>query len=81
VFSQINTQQAAEVEDIHIASLEKEPYDCLTSELVRRTSNSREQRVGQLLSLEDLVDRNPSQFLRHLKGLALDVPDDFLAYT
>ena len=41
-------------------------------------STSREQRVRQLLSHEKMGDRKPSQFLRHLKGLALDVPDDFL---
>jgi hypothetical protein len=44
---------------------------------VRRLSTSREQRVRQL-SHEEMGDRKPSQFLRHLKGLAPDVPDDFL---
>jgi hypothetical protein len=78
VVSQLNTKQSAEVEDINITSLEQEPYDRLTSELVRRLSTLREQRVRQLFSHEDLGDRKPSQVLRHLKGLALDVPDDFL---
>jgi hypothetical protein len=45
---------------------------------VKRLSTSREQRVRQLVSHEEMGDRNPSQFLRHLKGLAPDVPDDFL---
>jgi hypothetical protein len=75
VVSQLNPQQAAEVEDIIIAPPEHEPYDRLKSELVRRLSTSREQRVRQLLSHEGMGDRKPSQFLRHLKGLA---PDDFL---
>ena len=39
---------------------------------------AREQCVRQLLSHEEMGDRKPSQFLRHLKGLAPDVPDDFL---
>jgi hypothetical protein len=34
--------------------------------------------VRQLLSHEEMGDRKPSQFLRHLKGLAPDVPDNFL---
>jgi hypothetical protein len=78
VVSQLNPQQAAEIEDIIIAPPEHEPYDRLKSELVRQLSTSREQRVRQLLSHEEMGDRKPSQFLRHLKGLAPDVPDDFI---
>ena len=78
VVSQLNQQQAAEVEDIITTPPEDEPYDRLKAELVRRLSTSREQRVRQLLSHEELGDRKPSQFLRHLKGLAPDVPDEFL---
>jgi hypothetical protein len=78
VVSQLHQQHAAEVEDIITAPPEHEPYDRLKAELVRRLSTSREQRVRQLLSHEEMGDRKPSQFLRHLKGLAPDVPDDFL---
>jgi hypothetical protein len=31
-----------------------------------------------LLTLEELGVRKPSQFLRHIRSLAPDVPDDFL---
>ena len=41
-------------------------------------STSREQRVRQLLSHEEMGVRKPSQFLRQLKSLAPVVPDDFL---
>lgn len=78
VVSQLNQQQATEVEDIITSRPDHEPYDRLKAELVRRLSTSREQRVRQLLSHEEMGDRKPSQFLRHLKGLAPDVPDDFL---
>jgi hypothetical protein len=78
VVSQLNQQQAAEVEDIITSPPEQEPYDRLKAELVRRLSTSREQCLRQLLSHEELGDRKPSQFLRHLKGLAPDVPEDFL---
>jgi len=78
VVSQLNQQQAAEVEDIITAPPEHEPYDRLKTELIRRLSTSSEQRVRQLLSHEEMGDRKPSQFLRHLKSLAPDVADDFL---
>jgi hypothetical protein len=78
VVSQLNQQQAAEMEDIITSPPEQEPYDRLKAVLVRRLSTSREQRVRQLLSHEELGDRKPLQFLRHLVGLAPDVQDDFL---
>ena len=78
MISQLNQQQAAEVEDIITSLPEHEPNDWLKVELVRRLSTSREQRVRQLPSHEKMGNRKPSQFLRHLRGLAPDVPDDFL---
>jgi hypothetical protein len=78
VVSQLNQQQAAEVEDIIISSPEHKPCDRLKAELVHRLSTSHEQRVRELLSREEMGNRKPLQFLRHLKGLAPDVPDDFL---
>ena len=77
VVAQITQQHAAEVEDIITSPPEEEPYTYLKSELVRRLSTSRE-RVRQFLSHEEMGDRKPSQFLRHLKGLSPDVPDNFL---
>jgi hypothetical protein len=67
VVSQVHQQNAAKVEDIITAPPEHEPYDRLKAELVRRLSTSREKRVRQLLSHEEMGGRNPSQFLRHLK--------------
>ena len=78
VVCQLHQQHAAEVEDIITSPPEHEPYDRLKAEMVRQLSTSREQRVRQLLSHEEMGHRRPSQFLRHLKGLAPDVPDDFL---
>ena len=46
--------------------------------LVRQLSTSREQRVRELLTHDEMGDRKQSQVLRHLKDLAPDVPDDFL---
>jgi len=48
IVSQLNQQQAAEVDDIITTPPEDEPYDRLKAELVRRLSTSREHRVRQL---------------------------------
>jgi len=78
VVSQLNQQQAAEVADIITSPPDHEPYDRLKAELVRRLFALREEGVTQLLSHEEMGDRKPTQFLRHLRGLAPVVTDDFI---
>jgi hypothetical protein len=78
VISQLDHRYAAEVEDIITSPPERDPYTTLRTELVQRLSPSREQRIRQLLTFEEMGDRKPSQFLRRLRGLAPDVPEDFL---
>jgi hypothetical protein len=78
VISQLDHRYATEVEDIITSPPEKDPYTMLKAELVTRLSLSREQRIHQLLTLEEMGNRKPSQFLRHLRRLAPDVPDYFL---
>jgi hypothetical protein len=78
VISQLDHRYAMEVEDIITSPPERDPYTTLRTELVRRLSPSREQRIRHLLTLEEMGDLKPSQFLRHLRSLASDVPDDFL---
>jgi hypothetical protein len=80
VISQLAHRYAAEVEDIITSPPERDPYTTLRTELVRRVSPSGEQTFRQLLTLEEMGDRKPSQFWRHLRGLAPDMPEDFL-YT
>ena len=62
VVSQLNQQQAAEVEDIITSPPELEHYELLKAELVRRLSTSREQCVRQLLSHEEVGDRSHHRF-------------------
>lgn len=51
----------------------------MKQELIKRLSVSKEKKVKQLLLSEELGDRKPSQFLRHLQHLAgYDIPDEFL---
>jgi hypothetical protein len=78
VISQLDRRYATEVED-NITSLPKrDAYTTLKTELIRRLSPSREQGIHQLLTLEEMGDHKPSQFLRHLRSFAPDVPDDLL---
>jgi len=60
---------------------EHHTIDRLKTELVRRLSTSREQGVRQTLSREEMGDWKRPLFLRHLKGRAPDVPDDFHCTT
>jgi hypothetical protein len=79
VISQLDHRYAAEVEDIIISLPEWDPYAMLRAELVRRLTPSRGHRIRQLLTIEEMGDRKPSQFLRHLMSLAPDVLEDFLS--
>lgn len=79
VIAQLDHQYAAEVKDIIINPPAQNKYDKLRTELIKRLSASHERKVKQLLTHEELGDRKPSQFLRHLQTLAgPGVPDDFL---
>lgn len=70
VVSQLDTRVAAEVEDILTGPEEGRTYTNLKETLINRLSVSEERRVKQLISEEEIGDRKPSQFLRHLRSLA-----------
>lgn len=76
ISANLDRQYAAEVEDILIGPPD---YQRLKDELIKRLSATRENQVKQLLSLEQLGNRKPSQFLRHLQRLAgPNIPADFV---
>lgn len=70
VVGHLDQRIAGEVEDIITNPPTEEKYEKLKSILIQRLSVSQEKRVRQLLSDEELGDRKPSQFLRHLRSLA-----------
>nr|XP_037874875.1 uncharacterized protein LOC119630244 [Bombyx mori] len=79
VLSNLDRQYAVEVEDVITSPPATKKYEYLKSELIKRLSVSKEKKVKQLLQSEELGDRKPSQFLRHLRQLAgPTIPDDFL---
>lgn len=79
IISQLDNRYSREVKDIIISPPVNDKYGKLKAELIKRLTASNEKKIKQLLMHEELGDRKPSQFLRHLKSLAgVDVPDDFL---
>lgn len=76
VISQLDTKHAAEIEDIITQPPKTEKYDVVKTELIRRLSSTEEQRIRKLLSDEEIGDRKPSQFLRHLRSLAGTIMQD-----
>lgn len=77
--AQLDSATASIVEDIITSPAAAERYQQLKTELIKRLSVSREKRLHQLLTNEELGDRKPTQFLRHLKSLAgAGVPEDFM---
>lgn len=79
VVTNLDLQHAKAVKDIIIKPPLTNRYEKIKSELIRRLSASNEKKVKQLLTHEELGDRKPSQFLRHLQDLAgPSVPENFI---
>lgn len=79
VTSTLEHRYAAEVKDIIVSPPKTGKYERLKTELIKRLSASREKEVKQLLMHEELGDRRPSQFMRHLQRLAgPTVPEEFI---
>jgi hypothetical protein len=76
--AQLDHRYTAEVEDIIISPPERAPYTKLKTKLVRLLSPSKEHRIRKLLTLEDMGDHKPAQFLRHLRSLVPDMKDNLL---
>lgn len=74
----LETRAATEVEDLILTPPAEEPYTKLRDTLIARLTSSREARLKQLIEREELGDRTPSQFLRHLKRLDSGLPDPVL---
>lgn len=71
VVAQIDSNLSREVEDLVVnPPPEGNRYDWIKAEMIQRFTASEAQRARQLLSGEELGDRKPTQFLRHLRQLA-----------
>ena len=63
---------AIEVRDLLLSPLRDQPYETLKRELTNRTSLSEQRRLQQLLTVEELGDRKPTQVLRCIQQLLGD---------
>lgn len=77
--SQLEHVYASQVKDILCMPPASGKFEKLKTELIKRLSVSKENKLKQLFLHEDMGDRKPSNFLRHLKNLAgPSVSDDVL---
>lgn len=76
VTAALDPRYAMEVRDVIVNPPATSAYDTLKCELIKRLSTSQEQKTRRLLEHEEIGDRKPSQFLRHLRSLAgTSIPD------
>jgi hypothetical protein len=79
VASQLDQEYARTMKDILINPPRSGKYDTFKSELIKRISATREKKTLQLIQHEELGERKPTQFLRHLRDLAgPTIPDEFI---
>jgi len=70
-----------EIRDIIMNPPAECAYETLKTELIKCLSLSQEHKTRRLLEHEEIGDRKPSQFLRHLRGLAGSVIEDGMLLT
>uniref|UniRef100_A0A6P7HI44 Uncharacterized protein LOC114349089 n=1 Tax=Diabrotica virgifera virgifera TaxID=50390 RepID=A0A6P7HI44_DIAVI len=79
IVANLETVYISEVRDIIVSPPATERYVKLKSELIKRLSAYQQQKIKRLLEHQELGDRRPSQFLRHLQSLAgTIVPDNIV---
>lgn len=79
VLQHLDHQTMREVRDVILKPPVDGKYEKLKQELTKRLSVSHQHRLRQLMIHEEMGDRKPSQFLRHLRSLGgANVNDEFL---
>jgi len=77
----IDPRYTIEVRDIILNPPAERAYETLKSVLIKRLNLLQEHKTRRLLEHEEIGDRKPSQFLRHLRGLAGNVVGDPILKT
>lgn len=79
VAGNLDAKYMREVRDILMNPPQTNKYLHLKTHLIKRLSASHQEKTRRLLEHEEMGDRKPSQFLRHLQGLAgANVPDNLI---
>ena len=76
VMAPLSSENASEVCDIILHTPSHQPYQKLKATLVEQTPASEQQHLQQLFQMEELGDRTPSQFFRHMQQLLSDKAAD-----
>lgn len=72
----LGPRHIGEVRDLCMRTQEEHDYTTLKAQILKRFGESQTARTKRLLEREEIGDRRPSQFLRHLRSLAgAAVPD------
>ncbi|XP_072375738.1 uncharacterized protein [Diabrotica undecimpunctata] len=78
IVANLETAYVSEVRDITVSPPATDRYIKLKTELIKRLSAS-QQKIKRLPEHEELGNRRPSQFLRHLQSLAdTTIPDNII---
>lgn len=78
IVSSLSPEIVTEVRDLLLRPPTERPYDTLKAELTKRTAESEQKKLQQLIGGEELGDRKPSQLLRRMQqllGNKLNTPD------
>ena len=79
ILSKLEPKHAREIKDVITNPPPNDKYGAIKRALIQRLTVPQEQRIRQLLEQEEIGDRKPSQFLRHLRTLAgMSVPGELL---
>jgi hypothetical protein len=74
----LDSDALQEARDIIMNPPRENKYEHLKTQIITRLSISSDRRLKRLLESEEMGDRTPSQFLRHLRTLGGTAPDDIL---
>lgn len=77
LINSLPSQYATQIKDLLVSA--NNSYASIKPEIIKRFGESQEAKLRKLLEQEDIGDRKPTQFLRHIKELAgTSVPESLL---
>ena len=79
VIANLDQKYVEEIEDILEEPPTERKYERVKTALIKRLSDSISRQIRKILEWEELDDRTPSRFLRHLRGMAgKTVPEEII---
>ena len=72
VVASLSPEVATDIRDLILKPPDANPYDELKMVMIKRTTESKQRRLQQLFSSEELGDRKPSKLLQRLQKLLGD---------